>query len=252
MRDKSTPTSVSNRRPDPDRSGSPAPLSEVATWVATIILALLIPALILPSGEVRADVPQISAPGTAIPGTSITVLGSGFSARERLSLAWDGKVIVKQVRVDATGRFSRSFAVSASAEPGAHTVSALSPRRCGGPRGAQPSRSRDGAHRRDVRRGATGRASRHSDARADPDRQSDRDAVAHAKANPDSYAKADAVANPTTNSRSNSGTGHAGADARACHAGSDPRAASTTRRWLGHGRQRPVQLRRRAQSLEPL
>ena len=125
MRYKSTPLSVRSRSHDSNRSRSTATSSQIATWVATIILALLMPALILPSGEVRADVPQISAPVSAIAGSPITIVGSGFPARERLSLAWDGEVIVKQVRVDASGRFSRSLDVSASAEPGAHTVSAL-------------------------------------------------------------------------------------------------------------------------------
>src|SRR5262245_53415547 len=116
LRDTSMPFSVLNRGPGPDPSRPSAGSSRAANWVATIILALLLPALILPSGDVRADGPQVSLPETAVAGGLITAVGTGFPARARLSLAWDGMVAVKQVRVGANGRFSRSFDVPASAE----------------------------------------------------------------------------------------------------------------------------------------
>ena len=70
-----------------------------------------------------AAAPAVTMGGTAGPnGGSVSASGSGFAANDFIQVRWDGRVILANARVDASGKFEIAFRIPADAAPGAHDI----------------------------------------------------------------------------------------------------------------------------------
>src|SRR5947209_4373189 len=68
-----------------------------------------------------ASVSIVLSPSYGPPTSTVTVTGSGYGPTEKVLLKVDN-VIVGSTITDATGNFSTSIAIPASATPGKHTI----------------------------------------------------------------------------------------------------------------------------------
>lgn len=115
QRSSRLPVAVQARRAEPSRS---------VTWIATAIMALLLPALFLPLSSSRAQDPSLAIrPGDAFPGQSVRAIGNGFTPGHRGTVLFDGRSTGQStVTVDRDGRFATRLAVPRAALSGQHLV----------------------------------------------------------------------------------------------------------------------------------
>jgi nitrous oxidase accessory protein NosD len=126
MRYKSLPPSVR-------ASGFPAPESPIPQrrprrmrdWLATLPIILLLPALMLPFLSAGAAT-ALTANGTPVAGAALGITGTSFAKNTRVQLAFDGDTTgMPTAKASATGRFTATVMIPATARPGAHLLTAL-------------------------------------------------------------------------------------------------------------------------------
>ncbi len=99
----------------------------LATWIATMVMVLLLPALIIPRLVTDAAGPRLTLnPVAQSAGGSVEVRGSGFAAESRGFLSFDAQPKFASFAADRRGTFTLRISVPAGAALGAHDISAVS------------------------------------------------------------------------------------------------------------------------------
>ena len=124
MRTKSLPPDQRSNRVPVAVQVSRAERPRSTAWIATSVLALLIPALFLPLSFTRAQDPSLAIrPGDAFAGQSVRAIGHGFTPGHRGTVLFDGRSSGEGiVTVNRYGRLTARLTVPRAASSGHHLV----------------------------------------------------------------------------------------------------------------------------------
>ncbi len=125
MRYKSTPLAARSPRPPAPSIATRTPTSPLATFVATLLMAILPLSVVIPLAIANAATASLTAnPSSTAPGSSVTIVGARFSSQQRGSLVLGGTVL-GTFKASRSGAFSTSVRIPSSATVGTHTLSAV-------------------------------------------------------------------------------------------------------------------------------